>query len=62
MDIKEFINKANFYEKELFIKSLCETVEQYVSCNGCPLRKECNKPENISISCADILKKHLTID
>jgi hypothetical protein len=62
MDIKEFISKANFYEKEFFMQSLCEVLEQYVSCNGCPLCKECNKPDNISVSCADILEKHLTIE
>ena len=62
MNIKEFISKANFYEKELFIESLCEVIDRYVSCNGCPLSKECNSPKNISVSCADLLKKHLTIE
>lgn len=62
MDIKEFISKANFYEKEIFMQSLCEVLEQYVSCNNCPFRRECNKPKNKNISCADILKKYLTIE
>lgn len=62
MDFKEFISKANFYEKESFLQSLCEVVEQYVSCNGCPLEKECQSKETDGLFCTDILKKYLTIE
>lgn len=62
MDIKEFINKANFYEKELFIQDLCEVLRNHTSCNGCPLYKKCHEPENRLIFCIDILKKYLTIE
>lgn len=62
MDIKEFINKANFYEKENFIQDLYEVLRQNASCNGCPLYKECHESENRLISCVDILKKYLTIE
>lgn len=62
MDIKEFFAKANFYEKEILIQDLYEVLRQNVSCNFCPLYGECHKPENIKFSCADVLKKLLTIE
>ena len=62
MDIKEFISKANFYEKEIFMQSLCKVLDNYVSCRDCPLDKECHSKENMGLLCHKILEKYLTIE
>lgn len=62
MDIKEFIAKARLYNEDWSLEVLCEALEKCIYCNGCPLYKECHKPENKHISCVDILEKYLTIN
>lgn len=62
MDIKEFITKANFYEKEEFMQSLCKVLDRYISCRNCPLEKECHSKENIGLLCYNIFEKYLTIE
>lgn len=63
MDIKEFINKATLNNDGWKgLEELCEALESCINCTFCPLYEECYKPENIKFSCADFLKKHLTID
>ena len=63
MDIKEFISKVTLsHDGWGGFEELCEALERCIYCNDCPLYEECHKPENSTISCVDILKKHLTID
>lgn len=63
MDFKEFISKTTFHNDGLGgFEELCEALGRCIYCNFCPLYGECHKPENIKFSCADILKKYLTIE
>ncbi len=62
MDVKEFISKVALYNDGWGFEELCEALERCIYCEGCPLYKECQEPENKNISCADFLKKYLTIN
>lgn len=62
MTIAEFLENAKFYkdEEENFLNTICKTLGDCVSCDGCPFYTECEKAGD-GYYCEDILKKYLTI-